>query len=69
MKEHGNKEEKKEDLEQWLHNSQFELRVHRDSMSHGPHRTLRGLSLTSQTSMRGLENGLQCLKKKLWANF
>ncbi len=68
MKEHGNKEEKKDDLEQWLHNSQFLFRVHSDSMSHGPHRTLRGLSLASQTSMRGLENGLS-LKKKLWANF
>ncbi len=41
IKEHGNKEEKKEDLDHWLHISQFKLRVHRDSMSPGPHRTLR----------------------------
>ncbi len=47
IKEHGNNKEKKEDLEHWLHNCQFELRVH--SKSTGPHRTLKGLSLASQT--------------------
>ncbi len=31
--------------------------------------TVRGLSLASQTTMRGMESGLRCSKKKLWANF